>query len=100
MTETPWTKRLEGVSAFQENLERLADLAIRVGLNLERGQEVIATAPVEAVDFVRLLAAKAYEHGASLFTVLYGDNVLSRKRLSLAPEEGLDKAPAWLSTLR
>ncbi|UZX14884.1 aminopeptidase [Thermus sp. PS18] len=84
------------MSAFQENLERLADLAIRVGLNLERGQEVIATAPVEAVDFVRLLAEKAYEHGASLFTVLYGDNVLSRKRLSLAPEEGLDKAPAWL----
>ncbi|MFX4861109.1 aminopeptidase, partial [Acinetobacter baumannii] len=49
-----------------------------------------------AVDFVRLLAEKAYGHGASLFTVLYGDNVLSRKRLSLAPEEGLDKAPAWL----
>nr|WP_246584207.1 aminopeptidase [Thermus brevis] len=96
MTETPWTKRLEGVSAFPENLERLADLAIRVGLNLERGQEVIATAPIEAVDFVRLLAEKAYEHGASLFTVLYGDNLLSRKRLSLAPEDGLDKAPAWL----
>ena len=84
------------MSAFQENLEKLADLAIRVGLNLERGQEVIATAPIEAVDFVRLLAEKAYEHGASLFTVLYGDNLLCRKRLSLAPEEGLDKAPAWL----
>ena len=96
MTEAPWAKRLEGVSTFQENLEKLADLAIRVGLNLERGQEVIATAPIEAVDFVRLLAEKAYEHGASLFTVLYGDNFLSRKRLSLAPEEGLDKAPAWL----
>ncbi|RTI10405.1 aminopeptidase [Thermus scotoductus] len=84
------------MSAFQENLEKLADLAIRVGLNLERGQEVIATAPLEAVDFVRLLAEKAYGHGASLFTVLYGDNVLSRKRLSLAPEEGLDRGPAWL----
>lgn len=84
------------MSAFQEHLEKLADLAIRVGLNLERGQEVIATAPIEAVDFVRLLAEKAYAHGASLFTVLYGDNLLSRKRLSLAPEEGLDKAPAWL----
>ncbi|MFN4232827.1 aminopeptidase [Thermus sp.] len=84
------------MSAFQENLEKLADLAIRVGLNLEKGQEVIATAPIEAVDFVRLLAEKAYGQGASLFTVLYGDNVLSRKRLSLAPEEGLDQAPAWL----
>lgn len=84
------------MSAFQENLAKLAELAIRVGLNLERGQEIIATAPLEAVDFVRLLAEKAYAHGASLFTVLYGDNVLSRKRLSLVPEEGLDRAPAWL----
>jgi len=84
------------VSAFQENLAKLAELAIRVGLNLEKGQEIIATAPIEAVDFVRLLSQKAYEHGASLFTVLYGDNVISRQRLSLAPEEGLDRAPGWL----
>ncbi len=84
------------MDAFQKRLEKLAELAIRVGLNLERGQEVIATAPVEAVDFVRLLAEKAYREGASLFTVLYGDNALARKRLSLVPEEGLEKAPAWL----
>lgn len=96
MTEPLREERLEGVSAFGENLEKLAHLAVRVGLNLQPGQEVIATAPIEAVDFVRLLAEKAYQHGASLFTVIYGDNVLSRKRLSLAPEEGLDKAPAWL----
>jgi aminopeptidase len=81
------------VDALEKNLEKLAELAVRVGLNLEEGQEVIATAPIEAVDFVRLLAEKAYAQGASLFTVLYGDNVLSRKRLSLAPEAGLDRAP-------
>jgi len=84
------------VDAFKRNLEKLAELAIRVGLNLEKGQEVIATAPIEAVDFVRLLAEKAYREGASLFTVIYGDQELARKRLALAPEEGLDKAPAWL----
>ncbi len=96
MTESLGRARLGGVSAFQENLAKLAELAIRVGLNLEKGQEIIATAPIEAVDFVRLLSQKAYEHGASLFTVLYGDNVISRQRLSLAPEEGLDRAPGWL----
>jgi len=84
------------VDAFKRNQEKLAELAIRVGLNLEKGQEVIATAPIEAVDFVRLLAEKAYREGASLFTVIYGDQELARKRLALAPEEGLDKAPAWL----
>ncbi|WP_117236933.1 aminopeptidase [Thermus sediminis] len=84
------------MDALEKNLEKLAELAIRVGLNLEEGQEVVATAPIEAVDFVRLLAEKAYENGASLFTVLYGDNALARKRLALVPEEGLDKAPGWL----
>jgi aminopeptidase len=84
------------VDAFTENLNKLAELAIRVGLNLEEGQEIMATAPIEAVDFVRLLAEKAYENGASLFTVLYGDNLIARKRLALVPEAHLDKAPAWL----
>jgi aminopeptidase len=84
------------VDAFTENLNKLAELAIRVGLNLEDGQEIVATAPIEAVDFVRLLAEKAYENGASLFTVLYGDNLIARKRLALVPEAHLDKAPAWL----
>jgi hypothetical protein len=63
------------VDAFTENLNKLAELAIKVGLNLEDGQEIVATAPIEAVDFVRLLAEKAYENGASLFTVLYGDKM-------------------------
>ncbi len=77
-------------------LEKLAELAIRVGLNLQKGQEVIATAPIEGVGFVRLLAQKAYQAGASLFTVLYADQALTQYRLALAPEEGLDRAPGWL----
>ncbi|WP_337845863.1 aminopeptidase [Thermus sp.] len=81
---------------FEENLERLAELGILVGLNLQPHQEIIATAPLEAVDFVRLLAKKAYEAGASLFTVLYSDNVLARERLSRVAPEDLDRAPGWL----
>lgn len=84
------------MDAFRRNLKKLAELAVKVGLNLEEGQEVIATAPVEALDFVRLLAEEAYRQGASLFTVIYQDNALARTRLSLAPEEALDKAPSWL----
>jgi len=33
------------VDAFKRNLEKLAELAIRVGLNLEKGQEVIRHRP-------------------------------------------------------
>lgn len=84
------------MDAFGRNLEKLAELAVKVGLNLEEGQEVVATAPVEALGFVRLLAEKAYQQGASLFTVIYQDNALARTRLSLAPEEALDRAPSWL----
>ncbi len=80
----------------REGMERLAEIAIRVGLNLQPGQEVIVTAPIEALEFARLLAQKAYERGASLVTVIYGDNLLTRERLVRVPEEALERAPAWL----
>ena len=34
-------------------LDRLAETAVRVGLNLRKGQEVVLTAPVEALGLAR-----------------------------------------------
>ena len=36
--------------SFDERLDRLADVAVRVGLGLQKGQELVMTAPVEALD--------------------------------------------------
>mgnify|MGYP000253512145 CR=1 FL=1 len=45
-------------------VQRLADVAVRTGLNLQPGQELVLTAPIDAAPLVRAVAAAAYEAGA------------------------------------
>jgi len=80
----------------QERLDRLAHIAVRVGLNLKRGQDVIVTAPVEGVDLARLVVKHAYEAGAGLVTVLYDDEEATLLRYKHAANASFDKAPGWL----
>ena len=49
-------------------LDRLAEVSIRVGLNLQPEQDLIISAPVEALPLVRRLAAEAYRKGAGVVT--------------------------------
>src|SRR4051812_18034472 len=81
---------------FKERLDRLAELAVRVGLNLAPGQELVMTAPLEAVPLVRRITEHAYRAGASLVTTLYGDDEATLLRFRHAPDESFDKAAVWL----
>lgn len=45
---------------FAERLDRLGEVAVRIGLNLQPGQELIISAPLEAVPLVRRLTEHAY----------------------------------------
>jgi aminopeptidase len=84
------------VSNFEERLDRLAEVAIKVGLGLQKGQEVVITAPVEALPLVRRINAHAYRAGASLVTPLLSDDMLTLQRFNYAPDESFDKASGWL----
>jgi aminopeptidase len=82
---------------FETKLDRLAALAVRVGLNLRPGQEVVMTAPVEAMPLVRRIAAHAYQAGATLVTPLIGDDEVTLARYRHAhPDTAFDVAPGWL----
>ena len=39
--------------AFEQKLDRLAEVAVKVGLGLREGQELIMSAPMEALPLVR-----------------------------------------------
>ncbi|WP_043361753.1 aminopeptidase [Belnapia sp. F-4-1] len=82
--------------AHAERLDRLAALAVRVGLNLAPGQELVMTAPVEALPLARRITEQAYKAGASLVTCLLGDDQMALARYRHAPDEAFDTAPAWL----
>lgn len=80
---------------FQKNLEKYADLAVRVGVNLQPNQNLTINASIEVVDFVRLVVKKAYEAGARNVYVEWSDDVITRTRFELASEEALRDYPEW-----
>ena len=50
--------------SFEQTLEKYAALAVNVGVNIQPGQTLSISAPLEAVQFVRLVTEKAYKSGA------------------------------------
>ena len=59
--------------SFPEKLDLLAEVAVKVGLGLKPDQEVVMTAPLEALPLVRRITEHAYKAGASLVTALVSD---------------------------
>jgi aminopeptidase len=81
---------------MDERLERYADLAVRVGANVQPGQEVFLFAAVEHHDLVRALTRQAYRAGASYVHALYSDAHARKAMIQLGPDEALTYAPGWL----
>jgi aminopeptidase len=84
------------VRPFEERLDLLAQVAVQVGLGLKPGQEVVMTAPLEALGLVRRITEQAYRAGAPLVTTLFSDEETTLMRFRFGPEEGFDKATGWL----
>ncbi len=85
-----------GATGFETKLDRLAALAVRVGLNLRPGQELVMTAPMDALPLVRRIAAHAYQAGATLVTPLLSDDEVALARYRHAAPDAFDTAPGWL----
>ena len=77
-------------------LNRLADVAVNVGLNLQPGQDLILTAPAEALPLVRAVAAVAYRAGAGVVTPILSDPGVTLARFEHGSDDSFDTAPAWL----
>ncbi len=77
-------------------IDRLAEVAVRVGLNLQEGQDLVLTAPVAALPLVRPIVAAAYRAGAGLVTPILGDEQLQLARYENARDDSFDRAPEWL----
>jgi aminopeptidase len=77
-------------------LDKYAELTIRAGLNVRVGQQVLVSAPIEAVELVRRITHHAYKVGASLVTTLYTDEKTSLMRYTDGNAASFDAAPGWL----
>ncbi|GAC1337826.1 MAG: aminopeptidase [Bradyrhizobium sp.] len=77
-------------------LDRLAEVAIKVGLALKPGQDLLLTAPSAALPLVRKVAEHAYKAGAGLVTPILSDEAVTLARYRFAADDGFDRAAGWL----
>lgn len=80
---------------FQQKLENYAELGIKIGSNLQKGQYLFLNISVENIPLARALTKKAYEVGAKQVFVHYYDDQLTRMRYDFAPEDSFDFFPEW-----
>jgi len=81
--------------SFDQKLDRLAEIAVRIGAGLQPDQELVITAPVDALPLVRLITKHAYKIGAKLVTTFFADDETSLARYQLAPDNTFDYAATW-----
>jgi aminopeptidase len=80
----------------EENLlERYAELVVRVGANVQEGQDVGIYANVEQAPFARALTEAAYEAGARYVTAFYADQYVKRQLIIHGDEETIEWSTPW-----
>lgn len=79
-----------------ELMRRYADLAVRVGVNLQPGQHVVVQGLVEHAPFVREIVKAAYDAGARWVGVDYTDNHARKAMIEKADEDVLSWTPPYL----
>ena len=86
---------------FENKMNVYADLAINVGLNLQKGQRLLIRgplmygAPISAAPLVLALARSAYRAGARLVDIIWGDEQTELYRFQLGPKEALEEVSKW-----
>jgi aminopeptidase len=82
---------------FEVNLQKYAELIIKVGLNLQPKQRLLIYAPLPSAPLVHQVAACAYQSGASLVDALYYDDGLLLTRFQYGLHESFDEVSPWRS---
>lgn len=92
----PTHPRNDNTAIDPVKLDRLAEVAIKVGLQLQPGQDLFLTAPVSALPLVRRIAEHAYKAGAGLVTPMLSDEEVTLARYRNASDASFDRAASWL----
>ncbi len=79
----------------QHTLTYYAETLLKKGLNLQKEQTLVISAPVESYEFVRLVASTAYTLGANDVVINWRDDVLTREKYLHAPLSVFSDFPNW-----
>ena len=80
---------------MDEKLREYARLLARVGLNLQKGQRLVISSPVECAAFARLCAQEAYDAGCGEVVMNWHDDAMARMKYLQADDRIFDTVPLW-----
>ena len=78
---------------FQTKLNNYAELLVKVGVNVQKGQTVVLNISIELPELARAIVKKAYEAGAYKVKVNWSDDEVSRIHYDMASEESFLDVP-------
>ncbi|MWV45902.1 aminopeptidase [Paenibacillus sp. HJL G12] len=81
--------------SFMTRLEKYAELAVKVAVNIQPGQSLWINAPIHTPEFIRLITAQAYKAGAKLVHIEWQDEISIQLKYRLAPDEAFEEYPLW-----
>lgn len=84
----------------KRELEKYAELLIKVGVNLQKGEMLVISAPVISADLVRATVKQAYKYGASNVNVLWNDDEIAKMGYKYRTKKSLAEVPEWVVAQR
>lgn len=76
-------------------LEKMAKLAVEVGINIQKDQMLVINAPVEAAELVRLITKASYAAGSGKVNINWTDAVCEKEAFIHLKEEALTNIPQF-----
>ena len=80
---------------MEEKFKEYAKLLVEVGVNIQRGQNLVIASPVECAWFARLCAQAAYDAGCREVVMDWNDGAMTRMKYLHAAEDVFDTYPGW-----
>lgn len=80
---------------FEEKLQEYARLIVRVGVNVQKGQDIVLRCPVECYEFARKIVREGYEAGAREVIIHWSDDESRRMAYDYADVSIFETLPDW-----
>lgn len=86
---------IRDMNDFQVQLEKYAELAVKVGINLKEKEGLIIGGNIDSIPLARLVMAKAYELGAKHVEFMFTDDEMSLIRYKYGKDYVFEEYPQW-----
>ena len=81
-----------------KKLNQLAKLAVRVGVNVQKNQNLVIRSTIESKKLVSLITKNAYDAGANRVSVIWSDDEISKINFKSQSKETLSEIPEYIAS--